>query len=151
MRLACDQEPWIPGRCGDDPARAIGANAVVFSVMNALILHPLHVATRSPFTDSSMETRRPCTSLIPTIPIYVIETAFSRTWPRLTSIRRGSYGTELFSHLACGSQRELFHSLGVQPYLGRIYILPMSKGQTALLMLCLAIRIVTRIFRMTAA
>src|SRR5439155_1628433 len=75
-------------------AMAIGSNAVVFSVMNALILHPLHV----PNADS----------------LYAIQ------------------------H---GNEASLYES----------YTLPMSRGQTALLMLCLAIRIGTRIFRMTLA
>jgi len=70
-------------------AMAIGANAVVFSVMNALILHPLHVPNATPFTQSSTETRLPCTSLIPTISIYVIETGVSRAWQRFNIDQAG--------------------------------------------------------------
>ena len=68
-------------------AMAIGANAVVFSVLNALILHPLHLPQSENSMASNMATRLPRTSPIPTILICAIATAALMVWLRMMQPR----------------------------------------------------------------
>ncbi len=65
-------------------ALAIGANAVVFSVMNAFILRPLNVPQAESLYALSMETEPREPSRIPTISICAIATVASMTWWRIT-------------------------------------------------------------------
>ena len=72
-------------------ALAIGANAVVFSVMNALILRPLNVPQAESLYgierahDDDMHVSR-----IPTISICAIATAASMVWRLITSLEVGA-------------------------------------------------------------
>src|SRR5262249_13233499 len=59
-------------------AMAIGANAVVFSVLNALILHPLHVPNADTLYAIQHGNQLPYPSPMPTISICAIATAPSR-------------------------------------------------------------------------
>ena len=64
-------------------ALAIGANAVVFGIMDGMVLRPLNVRSRRASTELITGTI-PRGSPIPTISIYVIATAASRIWPLST-------------------------------------------------------------------
>ena len=68
-------------------ALAIGANAVVFGVMNALILRPLNVPQAGASTRSSAATTKLSITPIPTISTCAIATAVLRTWQLTTSPR----------------------------------------------------------------
>ena len=91
-------------------AMAIGANAVVFSVMNALILHPLHV----PNADSLYAIQHGNeASLYESYPDYLDLRDRNRSFEGLAAFNIDQAGVgESLSHLARGSQRELFRLVG---------------------------------------
>ena len=60
-------------------AMAIGANAVVFSVINGLILRPLNVPQPESLYSLSTRARKTPANRIPIILTYVTETAALRT------------------------------------------------------------------------
>src|SRR6266480_4328304 len=123
-------------------AMAIGANAVVFSVMNALILHPLHV----PNADSLYAIQHGNeASLYESYPDYLDLRDRNRSFEGLAAFNIDQAGVDTRENPSRIWLAEVSGTLAV------CYTLPMSRGQTALLMLCLAIRIGTRIFRMTPA
>jgi len=62
-------------------------NAVVFSVLNALILYPLHVPQTESRHGIQHGTRLPRISPMPTISICAIATAGSMTWQLVTPLK----------------------------------------------------------------
>jgi len=106
-------------------ALAIGANAIVFSVLNALVLHPLHV----PHSDNLFMVERN----------YLAETTPSQSYPDYLDLRdrnhsfdslvtyniTGGIGldtgsgnpTVVWPYMVSGNY---FDALGIQPYLGRL-------------------------------
>ena len=106
-------------------ALAIGANAVVFSVLNALVLHPLHV----PHSDNLFMVERN----------YLSETTPSQSYPDYLDLRdrnhsfdslvtyniTGGIGLDtgsgdpavVWPYMVSGNY---FDALGIQPYLGRL-------------------------------
>src|SRR5271155_2029320 len=106
-------------------AFAIGANAVVFSVLNALVLHPLHV----PHSDNLFMVERN----------YLSETTPSQSYPDYLDLRdrnhsfdslvtyniTGGIGLDtgsgnpavVWPYMVSGNY---FDALGIQPYLGRL-------------------------------
>jgi hypothetical protein len=117
-------------------ALGIGANAVVFSVLNALVLRPVNV----PHAQNLYMVQRfqfPSQSY----PDYLDLRDRNRTFESLviltSSVRWGWIPAEnpstAWPYLASGNY---FDALGIQPYLGRFFTLPMSTGRTALRMWC---------------
>ncbi len=103
-------------------ALAIGANAVVFSVLNALILRPLNVPHAESLYGIQHGNELPCISPIPTISICATATAASMVWQRYNAVRSG--WTRAKIHPASGSMKSsgnYFDVLGIQPYLGRFF------------------------------
>src|SRR5580658_1608112 len=105
-------------------ALAIGANAVVFSVLNALVLRPLHV----PHSDNLFMVERN----------YLFETTPSQSYPDYLDLRDRNHGFDslvtynitggvgldtgsgnpavVWPYMVSGNY---FDALGIQPYLGR--------------------------------
>jgi len=109
-------------------ALGIGANAVVFSVMNALVLRPVNL----PQAQSLYMVQRhsyPSQSY----PDYLDLRDRNQTFQSLTSteimgpvgVNYGGNPTTVWPMLASGNY---FDTLGVQPYLGRFYHAPDEKG-----------------------
>ena len=102
-------------------AMAIGANAVVFSVMNALILHPLHV----PNADSLYGIQhRNESSLYESYPDYLDLRDRNRSFESLAAFNIDQAGVDIGENPSRIWLAEVsgnyFDSLGVQPYLGRV-------------------------------
>ena len=74
-------------------ALAIGANAVVFAVLNGLILHPLNVPqAQESLRNRARQREVPRASRIPTISICATATAASTVW-RLLALRKAGLDT----------------------------------------------------------
>ena len=112
-------------------ALGIGANAVVFSVLNAVVLHPLNV----PNAQSLYMVQRfqyPSQSYLD----YVDLRDKNRTFESLFSFNiMGPVGVEMdgnastaWPYLASGNY---FDALGIQPYLGRFYHAADEKGKNS--------------------
>ncbi len=103
-------------------ALAIGANAVVFGILNALILRPLNVPQADSSIKSSMETRPPGLSRIPTISICAIATAASNglaAWSMAAAgLDTGGNPSRAWVYEVSGNY---FDVLRLQPYLGRVF------------------------------
>jgi predicted permease len=118
-------------------ALAIGANAVVFSVLNALVLRPLHV----PHSDSLFMVERN----------YLSETTPSQSYPDYLDLRdrnhsfdslvtyniTGGIGldtgsgnpTVVWPYMVSGNY---FDALGIQPYLGRLLHASEEHGKNSM-------------------
>ena len=118
-------------------ALAIGANAVVFSVLNALVLHPLHV----PHSDNLFMVERN----------YLSETTPSQSYPDYLDLRdrnhsfdslvtyniTGGIGldtgsgnpTVVWPYMVSGNY---FDALGIQPYLGRLLHASEEHGKNSM-------------------
>jgi len=103
-------------------AMAIGANAVVFSVLNALILHPLHV----PNADTLYAIQHGNeASLEQSYPDYVDLRDRNRTFDGLAAFNIDHAGVDAGENPSRVWLAEVsgnyFDLLGVQPYLGRVF------------------------------
>ena len=118
-------------------ALAIGANAVVFSVLNALVLHPLHV----PHSDNLFMVERN----------YLSETTPSQSYPDYLDLRdrnhsfdslvtyniTGGIGLDtgsgdpavVWPYMVSGNY---FDALGIQPYLGRFLHASEEHGKNSM-------------------
>ncbi len=118
-------------------ALAIGANAVVFSVLNALVLHPLHV----PHSDNLFMVERN----------YLSETTPSQSYPDYLDLRdrnhsfdslvtyniTGGIGLDtgsgnpavVWPYMVSGNY---FDALGIQPYLGRLIHASEEHGKNSM-------------------
>ncbi len=118
-------------------ALAIGANAVVFSVLNALVLHPLHV----PHSDNLFMVERN----------YLSETTPSQSYPDYLDLRdrnhtfdslvtyniTGGIGLDtgsgnpavVWPYMVSGNY---FDALGIQPYLGRLLHASEEHGKNSM-------------------
>ena len=118
-------------------ALAIGANAVVFSVLNALVLHPLHV----PHSDNLFMVERN----------YLLETTPSQSYPDYLDLRdrnhsfdslvtyniTGGIGLDtgsgnpavVWPYMVSGNY---FDALGIQPYLGRLIHASEEHGKNSM-------------------
>ena len=118
-------------------ALAIGANAVVFSVLNALVLHPLHV----PHSDNLFMLERN----------YLAETTPSQSYPDYLDLRdrnhsfdslvtyniTGGIGLDtgsgnpavVWPYMVSGNY---FDALGIQPYLGRLLHASEEHGKNSM-------------------
>jgi len=118
-------------------ALAIGANAVVFSVLNALVLHPLHV----PHSDNLFMVERN----------YLAETTPSQSYPDYLDLRdrnhsfdslvtyniTGGIGLDtgsgnpavVWPYMVSGNY---FDALGIQPYLGRFIHASEEHGKNSM-------------------
>src|SRR5271170_6991987 len=118
-------------------ALAIGANAVVFSVLNALVLHPLHV----PHSDNLFMLERN----------YLSETTPSQSYPDYLDLRdrnhsfdslvayniTGGIGLDtgsgnpavVWPYMVSGNY---FDALGIQPYLGRLIHASEEHGKNSM-------------------
>jgi hypothetical protein len=109
-------------------ALGIGANAVVFSVLNAVVLRPVNV----PNAQNLYMVQR---SSIPSqsYPDYLDLRDRNRTFESLVSYQHhrsggmdtGGNPSTAWPYLASGNY---FDALGIQPYLGRFFTPPMSTG-----------------------
>ncbi len=104
-------------------ALAIGANAVVFSVLNAFLIRPLNVPNpQSLYGLWHVSRPTTCRSLIPTISIYVIATtALKLSWPMTFNQAGLDTGKEPSRVWIDESSGNYFDALGLQPYLGRFF------------------------------
>ena len=134
-------------------ALAIGANAVVFGVLNALILRPLNVPQAQSLYAIEHGSDKDQASRIPTISICATATAASTVWRLLPWARQGS--TPARTHPASGAMKlagnyfdALRNSAVSRPLLPRS---PMSMARTAPLTSCSVMPIGTAIFRTIAA
>ena len=101
-------------------ALAIGANAVVFGVMNALILRPLNVPqAESLFIVQHGKNSGP--TPIPIISIFASAIAASTIWQLMPSLRQGWIRAQSIQRLGDRNQRKLLRRIGIQPYLGRFF------------------------------
>ena len=103
-------------------AMAIGANAVVFSVLNALILHPLHV----PNADSLWAIQHGNeTSLYQSYPDYLDLRDRNRSFEGLAAFNINEAAIDIGDNPSRIWLAEVsgnyFDLLGVQPYLGRVF------------------------------
>ena len=103
-------------------ALGIGANAVVFSVMNALILHPLNVpAAQSLYEINRVETGSPNHSY----PDYLDLRDRQRTFDGLAAFNVAQAGLDTGDNPSRTWLYEVtgnyFDVLGIQPFLGRVF------------------------------
>ena len=84
-------------------ALAIGANAVVFGVLNALILRPLNVPQAESLYSIEHGSDKSGAHRIPTISICAIATAALMVWQLITSLRQGWIRAKI--HPAPGSMK----------------------------------------------
>ncbi len=112
-------------------ALGIGANAIVFSVLNAVVLHPLNV----PHAQSLYMVQRlqfPSQSYLD----YVDLRDRNRTFESLVTfniigpvgVEMGGAASTAWPYLASGNY---FDALGIQPYLGRFYHAADEKGKNS--------------------
>jgi predicted permease len=112
-------------------ALGIGANAVVFSVLNAVVLHPVNV----PDAQSLYMVQRfqyPSQAY----PDYVDLRDKNRTFESLVTfniigpvgVEMGGAASTAWPYLASGNY---FDALGIQPYLGRVYHAADEKGKNS--------------------
>ena len=110
-------------------AMAIGANAVVFSVLNALILHPLHVANAGTLWAIQHGNEA---SLYQSYPDYLDLRGRNRSFEGLSAFNideaaldTGDNPSRIWLAEVSGNYFDL---LGVQPYLGRVFHLSDERG-----------------------
>ena len=110
-------------------AMAIGANAVVFSVLNALILHPLHVANADTLWAIQHGNEA---SLYQSYPDYLDLGSRNRSFEGLAAFNideaaldTGDNPSRIWLAEVSGNYFDL---LGVQPYLGRVFHLSDERG-----------------------
>ena len=110
-------------------AMAIGANAVVFSVLNALILHPLHVANADTLWAIQHGNEA---SLYQSYPDYLDLRGRNRSFEGLAAFNideaaldTGDNPSRIWLAEVSGNYFDL---LGVQPYLGRVFHLSDERG-----------------------
>jgi predicted permease len=107
-------------------ALAIGANASVFSVLNAIVLRPLEFPNANRLVEiTSLKDGKPVGTSAPDVKDFAAQSrtfekiAVYDEWRKNVSISPGSEDAqELLVGLA---PRELFEALGVQPLLGRLF------------------------------
>jgi predicted permease len=107
-------------------ALAIGANASVFSVLNAVVLRPLEFPNANRLVEiTSLKDGKPVGTSAPDVKDFAAQSrtfekiAVYDEWPKNVSTSpRGENAQELLVGLA---PRELFEALGVQPLLGRLF------------------------------
>jgi putative ABC transport system permease protein len=107
-------------------ALAIGANASVFSVLNAVLLRPLKFPHANRLVEiTSVKDGKPVGTSPPDVKDFAAQSrsfekmAVYDEWPKNVSTTPGGENTqELLVGLA---PRELFEALGVQPLLGRLF------------------------------
>ena len=110
-------------------AMAIGANAVVFSVLNALILHPLHVANADTLWAIQHGNEA---SLYQSYPDYLDLCGRNRSFEGLAAFNideaaldTGDNPSRIWLAEVSGNYFDL---LGVHPYLGRVFHLSDERG-----------------------
>jgi predicted permease len=110
-------------------AMAIAANAVVFSVLNALILHPLHVANADTLWAIQHGNEA---SLYQSYPDYLDLRGRNRSFEGLAAFNideaaldTGDNPSRIWLAEVSGNYFDL---LGVQPYLGRVFHLSDERG-----------------------
>ncbi len=127
-------------------ALAIGANAVVFGVMDGLILRPLNVPRRKVSMELIMGAIRRGNP-IPTMLICATATAASRNWQHLTSPWRGSTpGKDAGCKRLC-RHRQLLRRAAHSSVSGRFFHGIDEHGKTALRTWCSPTLIGTPVFR----
>src|ERR1700722_16580842 len=103
-------------------AMAIGANAVVFSVMNALILHPLHLPQAESFYAIQHGNEA---SSYQSYPDYLDLRDRNHTFNGLTAYNAGQAGLDTGENPSRVWLYEVsgnyFDVLGIHPYLGRVF------------------------------
>jgi hypothetical protein len=131
---------------------AIGANAVVFGVLNALILRPLNV----PQAESLWGIERGSDKAVnQSYPDYLDLRARNRSFDDLAAYNVTLAGLDTGNNPSSAWILEVtgnyFDALGIHPYLGVSSTAPMSTAQTALRISCSPTRFGTAIFRMIRA
>ncbi len=114
-------------------ALSIGANAVVFAVLNALILRPLNV----PRPESLYSIQRVGDySGRQSVPGYLDLRDRNRSFEDLAAynivqaaLNTGENPSSIWGNAVSGNYFDVW---GIQPYLGRFFQAPMSMGRTAL-------------------
>ncbi len=106
-------------------ALAIGANASVFGVLNAVVLRPLQFPNAERLVEiTSLKDGKPVGTSPPDVKDFAAQSrtfekmAVYDEWPKNVSTSQGGDPQELLVGLA---PRELFEALGVQPLLGRLF------------------------------
>jgi len=106
-------------------ALAIGANASVFGVLNAVVLRPLQFPNAKRLVEiTSLKDGKPVGTSPPDVKDFAAQSrtfekmAVYDEWPKNVSTSQGGDPQELLVGLA---RRELFEALGVQPLLGRLF------------------------------
>ena len=129
-------------------ALAIGANAVVFGVLNALILHPQNVPRAESLYAIQRGAITPRWSRIPTISICAIATAASTVWQRITSLGQGWIRAKIppASRATKPAETTSTH-WALSRTLAVSSTAPMSMARTARHLSCSVMHIGTAIFR----
>jgi len=112
-------------------ALGIGANAVVFSVLNALVLRPVNV----PHAQSLYMVQRfqyPSQSYPDYVDLrdrnHTFESMFLFTIPGPVGVDTGGNPSTAWPYLASGNY---FDALGIQPYLGRLFHAADERGENS--------------------
>ena len=133
-------------------ALGIGANAVVFGVLNALILRPLNVPQAQSLYGIERASDK---SLWQSYPDYLDLRDRNHSFDGLAGfgITQVAFNTGEGPSLIWGveSSSNYFDALRIQPYLGRFFTTPMIMVRTALLISSSATPIGTAIFTMIMA